>query len=192
MSKIFIKSLPLSAKERADFIKEANVFFEDIFEAMEPQSPEETRKLWDAGKFVDNFIPEDALPVERGYALMMMESMLVQLVGNLAAEADRITGISSEEKSKEELDAIFAAIGKHGLRCGIMIENEDGDTHQEILESTAEALRVLATQIETGRLKVGLHPVKTPDGKTIGEIHLEQYETLAGGAAGMARPKKKG
>jgi len=50
MRKSFIKALPLSAKDRADFIKEANVFFEDIFEAIEPQSPEETRNLWDAGK----------------------------------------------------------------------------------------------------------------------------------------------
>jgi hypothetical protein len=190
MSKTFIKALPLSPAEREDFIKEANAFFEDIFEAMEPRSPEETRKLWDAGHFVDNFIPEEELPVEREFALMMMEQMLVQLVGNLASEADKIAGITSPAKSKEEMDEIFAAIGKHGLRCGIVIENEDGDTHEEILESTAEALRVLATQIETGRLKVGLHPVKTPDGKVIGEIQLEQYETIAGGAANLSRPKK--
>ena len=189
MSKPQITALPLSKKDRADFIKAANKIFEEIFELMEPRSPEETRKLWDAGEYVDNFLQEDILPISRDYVLSMIEPRLVGHIATLATEADRKMGLPPLTASLRELDEAFASEGKPGLKCDIEISNEIGNTHEEILATTAEALRVLATQIETGRLDDGFHEVKTPDGKTIGEVYLDHYEILTGDRGFIARSK---
>jgi hypothetical protein len=173
-----ITALPLGEKDRAEFIEVANTVFEEIFEVMEPLSPEETRKLWDAGKYVDNLLQEEMLPISREDALSMIEPFLVGHIAELATQADKNMGLPPLPFPSNDLDSAFASDGRSGLKCDIEINNESGNTHQEILATTAEALRVLATQIEAGRLDDGFHPIKTPDGKTIGEVYLDHYETL--------------
>ena len=41
--------------------------------------------------------------------------------------------------------------------------------------STAAVLRRIADQIEAGELETGFHPIKRPDGETIGEIYLDYH-----------------
>jgi len=171
-----ITTLPLGEGDRAVFIKAANAAFEEIFEAIEPRSPEETRKLWDAEKYVDDFLREDMLPVSRDYALSMIEPFLVGHIAELATQADTKMGLPPH--SSDELDAAFAGDGRPGLKCDIEIINESGNNHQDILATTAEALRVLATQIEAGRFEDGFHPIKTPEGKIIGQVYLDHYESI--------------
>ncbi|MDE3016813.1 MAG: hypothetical protein KGI29_07870 [Pseudomonadota bacterium] len=66
---------------------------------------------------------------------------------------------------------------KLGLTCDIEINNESGNTLQDILKSTAEALRTIAAQIEADELDSGHHPIKTPSGEKIGEIYLDRHAT---------------
>lgn len=68
--------------------------------------------------------------------------------------------------------------GQPGLMCDIEINNETCKTHRELLAMTAEALRSLASQIETEKLEDGFHPIKTPSGDIIGEVYLDHYEII--------------
>lgn len=87
-----ITSLPLSKADRAEFIKTANSVFETVMERMEPNNPELTRKLWDAGDYVDNYLlSNDMLPISRDYALSLIDAFLVHHVLGLAVEADKQT-----------------------------------------------------------------------------------------------------
>jgi hypothetical protein len=185
MDKNQITKLPLTAKDRNEFIETANRAFEDIFETMEPRSPEETRRLWNVEQYVDDLLHEDMLPISRDYALSLIEPFLAGYIASLAAEADKnmklppmdvswfLDGFLDSDDSDLEDPA-----GQPILSCDIEINNEICKTHKEVLSSTAEALRNLASQIETGKLEDGFHPIKTPNGDIIGEMYLDHCEMI--------------
>lgn len=84
-----ISSLPLTKEDREEFIKAASHSFERIFERIEPDNPELTRSLWNAERYVDEqLLRPDMLPIDRDYALSLIDSSLVGYVIQLAAQAD--------------------------------------------------------------------------------------------------------
>lgn len=84
-----ITSLPISEDYREEFIKEAEWSFERIFKRIEPKHPEQTRKLWDAEKYIDEqLLRPDMLPISKDYALSLIDAFLVGYVIQLAAQAD--------------------------------------------------------------------------------------------------------
>jgi hypothetical protein len=88
-----ISSLPLKKEDRKEFITVANRAFERIFERIEPDNPALTRSLWDVENYVDNhLLRPDMLPIDRNYALSLIESFLVGYVIQLAAQADDQAG----------------------------------------------------------------------------------------------------
>jgi hypothetical protein len=88
---IQIKSLPLSDKDRKEFIKTANEVFETVMWRMEPDNPELTRKLWNAEFYIDRvLLPELTLPIGREYALSLIDAFLFHYVLELAVQADEI------------------------------------------------------------------------------------------------------
>lgn len=84
-----ISSLPLEKEDWQEFIEVANQSFERVFEVIEPQNPILTRSLWDAEKYIDEVLKPDMLPIDRDYALSLIEAFSVQYVIGLAAEADQ-------------------------------------------------------------------------------------------------------
>lgn len=84
-----ITSLPLSKADHAEFVKTANSVFESVMERIEPNNPEQTRKLWNAAGYVDTMLTEDMLPISKGYALSLIDAFLVHHVIGLAVEADK-------------------------------------------------------------------------------------------------------
>lgn len=84
-----ISSLPLSKKDREEFIKVANQSFEHVFENIEPLNPELTRSLWNAEEYIDQVIKIDMLPIDRDYAMSLIEAFLIHHVIGLATEADQ-------------------------------------------------------------------------------------------------------
>lgn len=90
-SDAMIVSLPLSSDDRAEFIRAADYVFERIVERIEPSNLDLTRRLWDAGDYIDNHLLTEAmLPIGRDYALSLIDAFLVHHVIDLAAEADRL------------------------------------------------------------------------------------------------------
>ncbi|MFD1258548.1 hypothetical protein ACFQ3S_17205 [Mucilaginibacter terrae] len=88
-----IASLPLSGQDRLEFVEVANIVFKRIFERIEPENPEIVRKLWNPEFYIDNdLLSEDMLPIDRDYALSLIDAFLVGHVIQLAAEADRFDG----------------------------------------------------------------------------------------------------
>lgn len=88
-----ITTLPLGPADRAEFIETANAVFEAVLDRIEAQNPEATRKLWDAGHYVDHVLLEDdMLPIDRGYALSLIDAFLVHHVIDLAVQADEQAG----------------------------------------------------------------------------------------------------
>ncbi|SDL11812.1 hypothetical protein SAMN04487898_11549 [Pedobacter sp. ok626] len=88
-----ISSLSLTKEDREEFIKAANHSFERIFERIEPDNPELTRSLWNAERYIDEqLLRPDRLPIDRDYALSLIESSLVGYVIQLAAQADDQAG----------------------------------------------------------------------------------------------------
>ncbi len=84
-----ISSLPLEKEDREEFIKAANWSFERIFNRIEPDHPKETRKLWDAERYIDEeLLKPEMLPIDRDYALSLVDAFLVGYVIQLAAQAD--------------------------------------------------------------------------------------------------------
>jgi hypothetical protein len=91
-----ISSLPLDKLDREEFITAANQSFERIFERIEPENPELTRSLWNTETFIDEgLLSPDMLPIERDYALSLVDSFLVGYVIQLAAQADDQAGQSN-------------------------------------------------------------------------------------------------
>jgi hypothetical protein len=89
-SSIQITSLPLSNQDRSEFIETANHVFETVMDLMEAANPDLTRKLWNAGNYVDNLLRVDMLPICRDYALSLIEPFMIHIVANLASEADKM------------------------------------------------------------------------------------------------------
>jgi hypothetical protein len=84
-----ICSLPINEECREEFINEANRSFERVFEHIEPDHPVQTRKLWDAEKYIDeDILTPDKLPIDRDYALSLVDAFMVGYVIQLAVEAD--------------------------------------------------------------------------------------------------------
>ena len=84
-----IFTLPLGKVDRKEFIEVANSKFEDILQTMEPNHPGLIRKLWNPERYIDEVLRADMSPVDRDYALSMIEAFLVHHVIGLAEETDK-------------------------------------------------------------------------------------------------------
>ncbi|SIT77174.1 hypothetical protein SAMN05421665_0513 [Yoonia rosea] len=86
-----INKLPLDVDFRAEAIEVANAAFERVFDGIEPNNPEMTRKLWNAEKHIDDdhFSPEN-LPIDSDYALSLIEAFMLSHVVGLATTADKM------------------------------------------------------------------------------------------------------
>ncbi|MXN91119.1 hypothetical protein GR160_07735 [Flavobacterium sp. Sd200] len=84
-----ISSLPLDEEAREKFITAANESFERVVERIELENPELIRSLWDAEKFIDEeILTPDKLPIDREYALSLVDAFMFGYVRELAVEAD--------------------------------------------------------------------------------------------------------
>lgn len=86
---IKITTLPLAGIDRKEFIETANRKFEDILQSIEHTHPESVRKLWNPEQYLEEVIKPDMLPIDRDYALSLVETFLVHNVIDLATEADK-------------------------------------------------------------------------------------------------------
>lgn len=84
-----ISTLPLAESDRKEFIEVANKKFENILEKIEPTHPELVRKLWNPDQYIDKVLKPDMLPIDRDYALSLIEAFLIHNVIDLATEADK-------------------------------------------------------------------------------------------------------
>jgi hypothetical protein len=85
-----ITSLPVSPADRAEAIEIANFTFEKVFDRIEPNYPTATRALWDPEDYVDNiWLDEGMLPIDRDYALSLIEAFLVHHLIDLAVQVDK-------------------------------------------------------------------------------------------------------
>jgi hypothetical protein len=66
-----------------------------------------------------------------------------------------------------------------GLICHVEIDNESGGTFREVVSTTATALRILALQLEAGKLNDGFHPLESQRGEKIGEVFVDFQRTPA-------------
>lgn len=88
-SKSQITALPLVKPDRAEFVQTANQVFEIVLNRIEAKNPERTRKLWSAEHYIDKILlTDDMLPIDRTYALSLIEAFLVHHVIDLAVQAD--------------------------------------------------------------------------------------------------------
>lgn len=87
-SGIKISALPLIGADRKEAIEIANNKFEDIMQTIEPTYPELVRKLWNPDQYIDEVLKPDMLPIDRDYALSLIEAFLIPNVIGLATEAD--------------------------------------------------------------------------------------------------------
>ena len=90
-----ISALPLNANDTREFIKVANSSFERVFDRIEPENPELTRSLWDAGKYInEDVLTPDRLPIDRAEALSIIDTFMMGYIIQLAVEADEIAASS--------------------------------------------------------------------------------------------------
>ncbi|MXV50280.1 hypothetical protein GS399_04795 [Pedobacter sp. HMF7647] len=84
-----IFSLPLTGANRKKFIETANSAFERVIERVEPEHPELVRELWNPEEYIDVFaLKPDILPVDRDYALSLIDTFMVHHVIALAVQTD--------------------------------------------------------------------------------------------------------
>ncbi len=84
-----IENLPFDEDYRKEAIELANATFERVIRRIEPDNPKTTRELWDAAEYIDNHhLSADMLPIDREYALSLIEAFLVHYVIDLAVKAD--------------------------------------------------------------------------------------------------------
>lgn len=72
-----ITTLPMKGIRLKKFIEAANWKFEDLMETMEPEHPETIRKLWNPEVYINQVITPDKLPIDRNYALSLVEAFLI-------------------------------------------------------------------------------------------------------------------
>jgi len=89
-SGVKISALPLVGADREEAIEIANHKFEDILERIEPRHPGSVRKSWNPEQYVDEILKPDMLPIDRDYALSLVDAFLIHHVIDLATEADRV------------------------------------------------------------------------------------------------------
>ena len=180
MGKSQITSLPLENADKAEFIEAANQVFESILNRIEPQNPKAIRERWDAVYYIDNILlQENMLPIDRNYAMSLIEALLVHHILGLAAQAEPPTDentvkeIMNDPELLEELVSSFEMDDddpnlKPGLICEVKLDC-DNDA------MAVWALRSIAMQIEQDGLDSGFHPINTPNGKKVGEVYLDHY-----------------
>jgi hypothetical protein len=84
-----ILSLPLTGANRKKFIDTANSVFESVMERVEPEHPQMVRELWNPEEYIDKLLLKpDMLPIDRDYALSLIDAFLVHHVIELAVETD--------------------------------------------------------------------------------------------------------
>ncbi|WP_026726982.1 hypothetical protein [Flavobacterium denitrificans] len=87
-STVKITTLPLAGKDLKEFIEVANKKFEDTLQSIEHEHPELVRKLWNPEQYIEEVIKPDMLPIDRDYALSLVEAFLIHKVIELATEVD--------------------------------------------------------------------------------------------------------
>lgn len=84
-----ISALPLVGANRKNFIKTVNLVFEKVLERIEPEHPDLVRKLWNAEDYIDDILLEPKmLPINRDYALSLIDAFLVHHIIELASKTD--------------------------------------------------------------------------------------------------------
>jgi len=83
-----ISTLPLSKTDLKEFIDVANWKFEELMQTMEPNFPDLVRSLWNPKDYIDEILDPSKLPIDRNYALSLIESFLLHHFIALAAETD--------------------------------------------------------------------------------------------------------
>jgi len=89
-SGVKISALPLVGADRNEAIEIASKKFEDILQRIEPKHPGSVRKSWNPEQYVDEVLKPDMLPIDRDYALSLVDAFLIHHVINVATEADRV------------------------------------------------------------------------------------------------------
>lgn len=84
-----IFALPLGKADSKEFIEVANSTFEEILQTIEPSHPKLIRKLWNPEQYIAKVLRADMLPIDRDYALSMIEAFLIHHVIGLAEETDK-------------------------------------------------------------------------------------------------------
>lgn len=87
-STVKITTLPLAESDLKEFINVANKKLEDTLQSIEHAHPELIRKLWNPEQYMEEVIKPDMLPIDRDYALSLVEAFLIHKVIELATEAD--------------------------------------------------------------------------------------------------------
>lgn len=86
-----ISALPLVGADRKEFIEAANKKFEDILQMKEPRHPELLRKLWNPEQYLDeDLLRPDMLPMDRDYALSLIDAFLIHHFIDLDTAADKL------------------------------------------------------------------------------------------------------
>mgnify|MGYP003576032709 CR=1 FL=1 len=85
-----IIALPMKGIRLKKFIEVANWKFEDLMETMEPEHPEVIRRLWNAEAYVNQVITPDKLPIDRNYALSLVEAFLIHHFIDLDSSGDNV------------------------------------------------------------------------------------------------------
>ena len=85
-----ITKIPLEGEDRVAFIEAANEAFEAVVLLIEPANPKITKALWDPQHFLDRvLLKPDMLPIDREYALRLIDACMPHHVIDLAVEADK-------------------------------------------------------------------------------------------------------
>jgi len=87
-SKIEITSLPLTKADRDEFIKVANKKFKITLDSIEHSHPELVRNLWNPEQYIDETIKPEMLPIDRDYAISLVDAFLIHKVLELANHVD--------------------------------------------------------------------------------------------------------
>jgi len=87
-SKIEITSLPLTKADRDEFTKVANKKFKITLDSIEHSHPELVRNLWNPEQYIDETIKPEMLPIDRDYAISLVDAFLIHKVLELATYVD--------------------------------------------------------------------------------------------------------
>lgn len=83
-----ITSLPLDVADLKEFLKVANEKFDDVLETIKARHPALVRKTWKPEDCIIKALKPDMLPLDRNYALSLLEDFLVRHVIELTIKAD--------------------------------------------------------------------------------------------------------
>ncbi|WP_412468789.1 hypothetical protein [Pedobacter sp. KLB.chiD] len=83
-----ITTLPLTGAILDEFINVANKKFDDVLDTIEARHPALVRKMWRPKDYINDALKPDMLPINRDYALSLIEAFLIHHVIDLATEVD--------------------------------------------------------------------------------------------------------